>query len=377
MARPENGAVAALVATADRPDLLKYRALPSIASQLRLPSRVVVVDDSGVAEATARSEQTVRDWRPAGIAVDFLRNRRTKGASGAWNSGLDHLLRTCGDPRRVHVAILDDDDRWDPRHLESCLAAVEEHGFDIVAAPFRRIGEAGAQRLVAPPRSLDKADFLIGNPGIQGSNLVVRLSALLAAGMFDESLPSCTDRDLCIRLAELPGLRYGATPEPAVHHFACGSRERLSTPGSVARTEGLDRFFQKYRGRMSETQRAAFRERAGRYFGWKEAAPGLAAVDDPGPAGSPPRLPEPTLARPHLIVGVIADTARLDRIGNLLADLGALAEDPGLSGRLQAGIRVAASAARRYRRRRASAITSGNMPAIRPVAVDMRDREFD
>ena len=113
MAHPENGTVAVLVATADRPALLERRALPSIASRSRLSSRVVVVDDSGVAEAAARSEQTVRDWRPAGIAVDFLRNRRTKGASGAWNSGLDHLLRTCGDPRRVHVAILDDDDHWE------------------------------------------------------------------------------------------------------------------------------------------------------------------------------------------------------------------------------------------------------------------------
>ncbi|MDE0174258.1 MAG: glycosyltransferase [Defluviicoccus sp.] len=335
MAHPENGTVAVLVATADRPALLERRALPSIASQSLLPSRVVVVDDSGSEEIAARSGQAVRDWQPAGVAVDFLRNRRTKGASGAWNSGLDHLLRTCRDPRRVRVAILDDDDRWDPLHLESCLAAVEEHGLDMVAAPFRRIGEAAGPRLVAPPPSLDIADFMIGNPGIQGSNLVVRLSALLEAGMFDESLPSCTDRDLCIRLAELPGLRYGATPEPTVHHFACSSRERLSTPGSFAKTEGLDRFFRKYRGRMSETQRAAFRARAARYFGWTEAAPGTAAADDPGhwdPPASPPRPPAPPAAPPHLIVGVIADTARLDRVANLLSDLRELAGEPGLSG---------------------------------------------
>ena len=334
MAHPENGTAAVLIATADRPALLERRALPSIAGQTRLPSRVVVVDDSGVAEGAARSEQTVRDWRPAGIAVDYLRNRRTKGASGAWNSGLDHLLRTCSDPRRLYVAILDDDDRWEPGHLESCLAAVEEHGLDMVAAPFRRIGEAGEPHLVATPRSLDIADFLIGNPGIQGSNLVVRLSALLEAGMFDESLPSCTDRDLCIRLAELPGLRYGTVSVPTVHHFACDSRERLSTPGSVARTEGLDRFYRKYRGRMSETQRAAFRERAGRYFGWTEAGPGPAPDDDPGPGGSPssPGSPTPLQAPPHLIVGMIADTARLEQASGLLADLGALAEAPGLSG---------------------------------------------
>lgn len=330
MLHPENITVAVLVATADRPALLERRALPSIASQSRAPSRVVIVDDSTDDAAAARTARVVLAWQTAGIAVDFLRNRRTKGASGAWNSGLDHLLRTCGDPRQVHVAILDDDDRWEPRHLERCIAAVERHGFDMVAAPFWRVGglrsRAWRSRL---------ADCLIGNPGIQGSNLVVRLSALLEAGMFDESLPSCTDRDLCIRLAELPGLRYGAALEPAVHHFACDSRERLSTPGSFAKFEGLNRFFRKHGGRMSEAQRAAFRARAERYFGWTDVAPDLAATDDPRWNASPPLPPRPAAppqAPPGLIVGAIADTAGLDRIGYLLADLRVLAEEPGLSG---------------------------------------------
>ncbi len=335
MLRLENITVAVLIATSDRPALFQCRALPSIASQSRPPSRVVIVDDSTDDAAAAGTARTVRAWRPTGIAVDFLRNRRTRGASGAWNSGLDHLLRTCGDPRQVHVAILDDDDRWEPRHLERCIAAVEKHDFDMVAVPFWRISEAAEPRLKTPPRSLDIADFLIGNPGIQGSNLGVRLSALLEAGMFDESLPSCTDRDLCVRLAELPGLRYGTTSEPTVHHFACESCERLSTPGSSAKTTGLDRFFRKYRGRMSGIERAAFRMRAGRYFGWTEATIGPAMDDDPRPGNSPPAPLQPRASLqppPHLIVGLIADTARLDRVGNLLADLRELAEEPGLSG---------------------------------------------
>ena len=387
--------VAALVATAHRTELLKHRALPSIGNQSRPPSRVIVVDDSDDDDAAAgRTEELVRDWQPAGIAVDFLRNRRTKGAAGAWNSGLDHLLRTGGDPKRIHVAILDDDDRWDPDHLERCLAIAESHDLDMVAAGFRRIEEGADPRLVVPPRSLDVASFLAGNPGIQASNLVCRLSVLLEAGLFDESLPSCTDRDLCIRIAELPGIRYGAVSEPTLRHFACASRPRLSTPGARAKTEGLDRFFRKHRDRMSEAQRAEFRARAGRYFGWKESAP-ESVNGDAGRRGSstsvprpsappqtphhpsaprpstppqtpphllvlpfsalsrttpdlsvprpsaPPQAPHhpsapppsaPPQAPPHLIVGMIADTARLEDVGGLLADLRGLAGDPGLSG---------------------------------------------
>ena len=386
--------VAALVATAHRTELLKHRALPSIGNQSRPPSRVIVVDDSDDDAAAGRTEELVRDWQPAGIAVDFLRNRRTKGAAGAWNSGLDHLLRTGDDPRRIHVAILDDDDHWDPDHLERCLAIAESGDLDMVAAGFRRIEEGAEPRLVVPPRSLDVASFLAGNPGIQGSNLVCRLSVLLEAGLFDESLPSCTDRDLCIRIAELPGIRYGTVSEPTLRHFACASRPRLSTPGARAKTEGLDRFFRKHRDRMSEAQRAEFRARAGRYFGWTESAPvpvnggagrcgSSTSVPRPSappqaphhpsvpppsaPPQTPPHLPVPPFsalsrttpdlsvprpsappqaphhpsapppsappqAPPHLIVGMIADTARPEDVGGLLADLRGLAGDPGLSG---------------------------------------------
>ena len=322
--------VAAFVATAHRTELLKHRALSSIERQSWPPSRVIVVDDSGDDAAAERTEGLVRDWRPAGITVDFLRNRRTKGAAGAWNSGLDHLLRTCDDPERLYVAILDDDDSWDPDHLKQCLEVAESRDLDMVAAGFRRIEEGAEPRLVTPPRSLDVASFLVGNPGIQGSNLVCRLRVLLEAGLFDESLPSCTDRDLCIRIAELPGVRYGAVSGPTVRHFACGSRPRLSTPGSSAKTEGLDRFFRKYRDRMSDAQRAEFRARAGRRFGWKESA--LESVSGAavrrGSSPSVPRSPAP----PHLIVGVTTDAERLEDVGGLLADLRGLAGAPGLSG---------------------------------------------
>ena len=326
--------VAVLVATAKRPNLLASRALPSLKNQTRTPWRVVVVDDSRTDAGAQRTEQSVRAWQPAGIAVDFLRNRRTRGAAGAWNSGLDHLLRTGGDPGRLHVAILDDDDRWEPDHLERCLALAESRRLHVVAAPFLRIEEGAEPRPVIPPRTLRPSSFLVSNPGIQASNLVCRLSVLLEAGLFDESLPSCTDRDLCIRISDLPGVRYGVTAHPTVHHFACRSRPRLSTPRSPARLAGLDGFFRKYWGRMSSAERERFRTRARRLFGWEESRPEPVAAR---PAHDAPHTSasldiQPSHDRFHLIAGMIADMDRLEDVRDLLADLRDLAGDPGLSG---------------------------------------------
>src|SRR5438477_8694013 len=69
---------------------------------------------------------------------------------------------------------------------------------------------------LSPPKSVSIA-ALVGNPHIQGSNLFVRLNALLEAGAFDESLASTTDRDLCIRLADLG---WAPLASPTVRHHA-------------------------------------------------------------------------------------------------------------------------------------------------------------
>ena len=322
--------VAVLDATANRVDLLQDRTLVSVKTQSRPPTRLVVVDDS-VGDDADQTRRLIQGWRLPGVNVDFLRNRRTKGAAGAWNSGLDHLLRTSNvNPEHVYVAILDDDDEWLPHHLHACLATAMGGDLDLVAAPFWRIEEDSEPEPIIPPQSLDAADFLVGNPGIQGSNLICRLSRLLEAGLFDEWLPSCTDRDLCIRLADLPGVRYGAVPRPSVRHFACRLRQRLSTPGSASKNRGLDRFYRKYSGRMSEGQRKAFEDRAQRLFRWKRTPP-LSPPARPEPAPSPLGK-SPAQAPVHVVVGAIADTPQLANLRELLGDLRGLDGDPELSG---------------------------------------------
>ena len=306
--------IAVLVATANRQALLT-RALRSVERQTLSPAHVVVVDDSSDA-AQGAIERLVTQFANG----RYLRNSRSKGASGAWNDGLDHLLRISPDPRLLYVAILDDDDEWDPEHLKNCFNAATSRQLDMVAAPLWRHEDGAAPKVRVPPEALDPDDFLIGNPNIQGSNLFCRLSVLLEAGLFDEWLPSCTDRDLCIRIADLPGVLYGTTEKVTVHHHASDTHRRLSTPGGRAKDDGLSRFFAKYRSRMSSDQQAAFRTRAARLFGWQPARPSSRSAPNDSAQPKAPKGPAP-----HLIVGTVADASSLDGLPGLLADLRSLA----------------------------------------------------
>ena len=257
--------IAVVVATRNRPEFLARRSLPSIALQTRPPDYLVVVDDSDM-ETRPANARIVAGFDLPGTKAFYLENRRTPGASGAWNTALFHLQGL--DPS-VFVVVLDDDDAWVPTYLEECEKAASQWDLDMVASGlvFIRSGNFEGD-LLDPPGDLCAEDLLVRNIHIQGSNLFVRLRNLLEAGGFDEALASTTDRDICIRLADLGRVRYGALNEHLVHHFADNDRSRLSRPGGDAKRAGLDYFYRKYRGRMSGEQRAAFLERAGRLFDW-------------------------------------------------------------------------------------------------------------
>ncbi len=256
--------IAAIVATKNRPELLANRSLASVAAQTRPPDFLIIVDDSAPKNRTL-NEQIAAEFSSPGTTVVYLGNYRTAGASGAWNTALAWLHMHASD---AFAAILDDDDAWSPAYLERCEQVAIDDNLDMVVAGllYHRSAKDDGEPLTIPAQ-LRSDDFLVRNPHVQGSNLFVRLSAMLEAGTFDEALVSTTDRDLCVRLADLGHIRYGAVRQHLVHHFAELDRDRLSTLGSDSKMRGLSSFYRKHHGRMTELQRDEFVRRSRERFG--------------------------------------------------------------------------------------------------------------
>ena len=303
-----------IATTGTRSDLLT-RALQSVQAQSLAPQRVIVVVDNPKAD----TDHFGHGFDHLGLPLTVLSNQRTFGASGAWNQAMYALEPDC-DLDGTLVAILDDDDWWAPNYLEG-VAAVADHA-DVVAAAFwRHDAETPEGRVIQPPAALRASDFLISNPGIQGSNLTLRLRTWLQVGGFDEALRSCTDRDLCIRLADL-GARLRVQPQAACHHDTLHGLDRLTDKGSPAKLQGLDAFYTKYLWRMTDSERQAFAERATRLFGW--TVPAAKRHERPQKRRAP--ATERTL---KLAVGVIVDGDAPQKATRLLDDLqrlGAIAE---------------------------------------------------
>ncbi|KYG04946.1 hypothetical protein BE21_43800 [Sorangium cellulosum] len=301
-----------IATTTERRELLS-RALRSVAEQLRAPDRLVVVIDRRAGDE-AGPRGTIL---PEGLdyPIELLSNRRSPGAAGAWNTAIDHLARDERSPDDVLVSFLDDDDWWEADHLarvEECAA----RGAEVIATPLvRHDAKTREGRSLTPPDALRAEQFLVGNSGIQGSNLSARLSTLLEAGCFDESLLSCTDRDLCIRFAHI-GAPYAAAKGGAAHHDTLHGGPRLSDPGSRAKIAGLDVFFDKYAWPMTAGEREAAEQRARDLFGWEPQQ----WSNRPAPAMRAPQTTGPL----ELVVGVIVDGGNPARALPLLDGLARL-----------------------------------------------------
>ncbi|MBY0312061.1 MAG: glycosyltransferase [Phycisphaerales bacterium] len=321
--------VAALVATRDRIDLLRQRSIPSILAQSRLPDRLVIVVDQSKEELSDSALKAIADTLQADcggrLPVTVLRNRRTQQrASGAWNTGIDQLHRDgliMRQPDLWFVAILDDDDAWEPEHIDACLEEAVAADLNMVVSGLIRhevLDEAGRRQTI--PQTLEPRQQFISGQHIQGSNLFVRLDVLLQVGGFDEHLPSCTDRDLCIRLSALPLLRFGCTSRHTVHHFADARKDRLSAPSSSAKLDGLTRFWLKHADRFDEAARTEAAERALRLFGWRLPT----IVCELGHL--PPLVRDGRQL--SLIAGFVTDAKPPSHVDGLLEDLLALASQP-------------------------------------------------
>ena len=182
-----------IIPTCSRPRLLA-RAVESARAASRAEVEIVVVDDASTDE-TAEVCRTL-------AGVKYVRLERNQGVAGARNVG---LLASSGE----YVAFLDDDDRRLPGSLDLQVAALEENpaaGFCcgpllFADAEGRPTGEVGVPRAAEGERvfwSLLQLDFFVQSVGV-----VVRRSAIHAAGLLKPRIDGIDDWDLWVRLAEL------------------------------------------------------------------------------------------------------------------------------------------------------------------------------
>jgi hypothetical protein len=162
-----------------------------------------------------------------------------------------------------YLCFLDDDDIWKLNYLKRIFDNVE---FDVALTAFEKHTPNDIQPEKIPPESLKENDFYVANPGIRGSNLVIKKEIFLGMGGFDEELPTFNDMDFGIRLSLLHGLKYKQITDRLVE-FHRHEGPRLSSSACSQNIEGIITFLVKHSARMGYLNEARFRERAIKLWG--------------------------------------------------------------------------------------------------------------
>lgn len=234
--------------TGDRPALLD-RALQTVIQQHHAADEIIVACDPSM----GLYERVRAQVYPRAQVIEA----HAQGVSAVRNAGGAHT--TC-----EFIAFLDDDDMWSADHLATIFARGEDFDFAITGLnKHRPTGEVKPYK--SPPVRLSTRDLLVRNPGIQGSNLIVRRDLWRACGGFDEALRAFEDMDLGIRLLDA-GARYRAVPEVQVG-YDCHEGARLTMGDSLYARQGARRFLAKWGHRMSSEEQATFRDRACAFWG--------------------------------------------------------------------------------------------------------------
>jgi glycosyltransferase involved in cell wall biosynthesis len=183
--------VSVVIATVDRPALLRRAVSAAIEQEYDGPVEVVVVHDRTAPRDVGVPVEGV------GRSVRVVANARTPGLAGARNTGIVTSEGTL-------VAFCDDDDAWAPTKLREQVRLWRDHP-DAAAVATGMVIRTGADEIERlPPLRTTFADLLRSRVlGLHPSALLLRREDLLGeVGLVDEQLPRSygEDYDLLLRL---------------------------------------------------------------------------------------------------------------------------------------------------------------------------------
>ncbi|MES2128345.1 MAG: glycosyltransferase [Pseudomonadota bacterium] len=187
--------VSVIIPTCNRLDML-VRSVGSVLAQTAKPLEIIVVNDAGKA-----IEETIKGIDQDGL-VRIVNHDSNKGASAARNSGLAVA-------KGEYIAYLDDDDLYQPGHLETVIPQLHAsscrfgYAFAEYVIDDIRNGELMEVGRVQPytgiPYSHDR--LLVAN-FIPTPTWVFERSLIAEVGNFDESFAACEDWEWLIRASE-------------------------------------------------------------------------------------------------------------------------------------------------------------------------------
>lgn len=227
--------ISVVIPTYKRPDLLA-RLLESICRQSQLPDEVIVVDDASSMDEAYRN--CIYQFKLRLPRLCFHSLTSNSGAPHARNTGIRLA-------KNEWIALVDDDDEWLPEKLARqwniARKADSRLGLIYTWAEAKGSGEQASYLCKHTVRG-DARRAIFSTNFIISASVMVRKSAIVRSGLFDETLFSCQDWDMWVRIF-LTGYLCDFVPEILTTYHRHGGE---SIGMSKKARYGYRQFFKKH-----------------------------------------------------------------------------------------------------------------------------------
>lgn len=183
-------------------------AIDSAINQTCKPAQIIVVDDGSTDNTESIVKASIEVYT---LPIIYLR-KNNGGLSSARNAG----IKICSSQ---YIALLDADDIWEPTKLEKQLTvfhASNNNNLGVVYCDYSNIDSKGQNidnfscfKLDTEVKGIVFERLLYGNKvASSGSGVLVKKECFDQTGLFDESLPTCEDWDMWLRISRLYEFDY-------------------------------------------------------------------------------------------------------------------------------------------------------------------------
>jgi glycosyltransferase involved in cell wall biosynthesis len=221
--------VSVVIPTHRRPEKLA-RSVESIVAQTCADWELLIVNDA--------PSVSVDGVLPDDGRISYLKHERNRGAPAARNTGI-------GAAEGEFIALLDDDDAWQPEKLDEQLRQFRrlpaDYGMVYTGREIVRDGDV--VNVYTPEASGRLFDRLLAGNIVPSETPLIRHECFERVGTFDTSFRSFQDLDMWLRIAR--EYRIGAINEALAVAYR-GHGDRISTD-MHRKYAGLNRLLEKYK----------------------------------------------------------------------------------------------------------------------------------